>query len=81
MVFAGTIVGWGDNTYGKATPPAGSDYVAMAAGGHHGLALKADGSIVGWGYNSHHDRSVHLLDDWMRDPFPISHWPRIAGTI
>jgi len=28
-----------------------------------------------------HDRSVHLLDDWMRDPYPISHWPRMAGNI
>jgi len=32
-------------------PPDGSDFVAIAAGGYHSLALKSDGSIVGWGYN------------------------------
>ena len=32
-------------------PPEGTDFVAIAAGGHHSLALKEDGSIVGWGDN------------------------------
>jgi len=47
----GSIVGWGDNDYGQATPPSGNDFVAIAAGGDHSLALKSDGSIVGWGHN------------------------------
>jgi hypothetical protein len=52
---AGYVVGWGSNrdlsgSYpGQATPPAGNDFVAIAAGGYHSLGLKADGSIVGWG--------------------------------
>ena len=50
---AGSIVGWGDNEYGQATPPSGNDYVAIAGGGDHSLALKADGSIVGWGRDDH----------------------------
>ncbi len=29
-----------------------SDIVAIAAGNDHGLALRADGSVVGWGYNN-----------------------------
>ena len=29
----------------------GNDFVAIAAGGTHSLALKSDGSIVGWGSN------------------------------
>jgi len=33
------------------TPPAGNDFVAIAAGGAHSLALKSDGSVVGWGNN------------------------------
>ena len=29
----GSIVGWGSNGYGEATPPAGNDFIAIAAGG------------------------------------------------
>ena len=49
--FAGSIVGWGSNSAGQATPPDGNDFVAIAAGAGNSLALKSDGSIVGWGYN------------------------------
>ena len=31
--------------------PAGNDFVAVTAGVAHGLALKRDGSIVGWGWH------------------------------
>jgi Carbohydrate binding domain/Regulator of chromosome condensation (RCC1) repeat len=48
----GTVVGWGDNWIGKATPPVGlAGVIAIAAGSEHGLALKRDGTVVGWGYN------------------------------
>jgi hypothetical protein len=29
------------------------DFVAVAAGAYYSLGLKADGSIVAWGYNNH----------------------------
>jgi uncharacterized repeat protein (TIGR01451 family) len=46
------VVGWGNNSYGQATPPAGLDWVtAIAAGFGHSLALKSDGTVVGWGDN------------------------------
>lgn len=45
----GSIVTWGENLFGHATPLDGDDFVAIAAGSYHGLALKSDGSIVGWG--------------------------------
>jgi len=48
----GSIVGWGNNLYGQATPPDGNDFVAIDAGRNHSLALKSDGSIVGWGSNA-----------------------------
>jgi len=49
----GSIIGWGSNDYGQATPPTGNNYIAISAGLYHGLALRSDGSIVGWGYNSY----------------------------
>jgi len=46
------IVGWGDNSYGRATPPAGlKGVIAIAGGQSFSLALKDDGTVVGWGYN------------------------------
>ena len=45
-----TVVGWGGNGNGQATPPAGlTDVVAISAGATHSLALKRDGTVVGWG--------------------------------
>ena len=44
---------WGDNNYGqKDLPVEATDLVAVAAGGSHNLALRADGLLVGWGDNS-----------------------------
>ena len=49
---AGSVVSWGSDRFGALSgTPSGADYVAVAAGGWHSLALKADGSIVGWGSN------------------------------
>src|SRR3954451_11845057 len=49
---AGTVVGWGSNSSGQASPPAGLTGVpAIAAGGSHSLALKSDGTVVAWGFN------------------------------
>jgi len=48
----GSIVAWGDNHDGRATPPSGNDFVAISAGGAHNLALRSDGCIVAWGDNS-----------------------------
>lgn len=64
----GTVIGWGWNGDGEATgvpttsspyfgagvvTRAGNNVVAIAAGESHSLALRADGTIVGWGLNSH----------------------------
>jgi alpha-tubulin suppressor-like RCC1 family protein len=46
----GTVVGWGNNSSGEATPPASlNDVTAIAAGNGYSLALKSDGTVVGWG--------------------------------
>jgi len=46
----GTVVVWGDNTYGQTDIPAGlSNVVVIAAGWYHNFALKRDGTLVMWG--------------------------------
>jgi len=47
-------VGWGSDLYGRTRSPDGNDFVAIAAGKMHSLALKSDGSIVGWGDKTWH---------------------------
>jgi alpha-tubulin suppressor-like RCC1 family protein/sugar lactone lactonase YvrE len=46
----GTVVAWGDNSFGQSTVPSGlTNVVAISAGYDYSLALKADGTVVGWG--------------------------------
>lgn len=46
----GTVVAWGDDSYGQTNVPAGlSNVVAIAAGADHSLALTADGRLMSWG--------------------------------
>ena len=48
----GAIVAWGDSSSGQYDLPSPNEgFVAVAAGGHHSLALKTDTSIVAWGNN------------------------------
>ena len=45
-----TVGGFGDNSVGQLTIPAGlTGVTAMDAGELHSLALKSDGTVVGWG--------------------------------
>lgn len=43
-----SLVGWGDNTFGQTTIPAG-DYTAVESGFTHVIGLLADGSVALWG--------------------------------
>jgi alpha-tubulin suppressor-like RCC1 family protein len=63
----GTVLAWGDNTNGQlgngTTDPSllptqvlglgsGSGVIAVSAGYGHALALKSDGTVLGWGVNA-----------------------------
>ena len=49
-VAAPNVVAWGDNSNNELVVPADlTNAVAVAAGNFHSLALKADGTVVGWG--------------------------------
>jgi alpha-tubulin suppressor-like RCC1 family protein len=54
----GSLCAWGDNSCGQCDVPPGNDFVAVAGGWSHSLALKTDGSIVAWGDNGHSQCSV-----------------------
>jgi|GEM_PF-329211 len=56
---AGQLRAWGSDRDGQVTGvPAGTDYVAVAAGDAHGLALRSDGTIVAWGQNDNGECDV-----------------------
>ena len=46
----GTVVQW-DNRNGKTYMPGISNVVAIAAGAVHNLALKKNGTVIGWGFD------------------------------
>ena len=57
------IIGWGSNQYNQLNFPSGlTDVVAIAAGGWHNIALKSDGTVVGWGNQLGSDVPTDLMD-------------------
>ncbi len=56
---AGLVAAWGDNTYGQTRLPSAVNGIkAIAAGGDHSLALKANGRVIAWGYNNYGQTTV-----------------------
>jgi hypothetical protein len=50
----GSLVAWGDNSYGQSNVPAlptGLAYTGMSGGIYHSVALRSDGTIVSFGSN------------------------------
>jgi len=46
----GSIISWGGDDYGQIRDtPSGNDFMAIAAGDLHSLAIRGDGTIVPWG--------------------------------
>ncbi|WP_419854249.1 hypothetical protein [Candidatus Poriferisodalis sp.] len=52
---SGSIRCWGDNSVDQSTPPAGNDFVKVAASGVHACGLRTDGRIECWGQGLRHD--------------------------
>jgi alpha-tubulin suppressor-like RCC1 family protein len=46
----GTLVCWGDNTFGQSSPPTGT-FTQVSAGTFHTCGVKTDGTFVCWGDN------------------------------
>jgi hypothetical protein len=50
LLYDGTVVAWGDNSFGQASPPSNlSNVVAITAGYLHSAALCSNGTVVVWG--------------------------------
>lgn len=48
------LVAWGNGDHGQVgQPPVAGQFIALAAGWRHNLALLADGSLTAWGWNEH----------------------------
>ncbi|MBN1804031.1 MAG: hypothetical protein JW837_02150 [Sedimentisphaerales bacterium] len=47
--IADYIIPWGQGSFGQLNTPTGNDFIAVSAFNDGGLALRSDGSLVGWG--------------------------------
>jgi alpha-tubulin suppressor-like RCC1 family protein len=57
----GTVVAWGDNSFGQSSPPPNlSNVVAVTAGYLHSVALCSNGTVVAWGDNTFGQTNVSL---------------------
>ena len=54
----GSIKACGDELYGEATPPKGTDFTAIAAGSYHSLALHSTGAVEAFGWSEYGQTTV-----------------------
>jgi len=60
-----SIIAWGRDNEGQVSGvPDGNDYVAVAAGNWYCLAMRSDGSLVGWGRNNYGQCDVPAGNDY-----------------
>jgi hypothetical protein len=69
----GRLQAWGANRFGQCNVPAGDDFVAVAAGHFHVLALKADGTLLAWGSNTQRQCNVPIDNRFVAIAAGFSH--------
>ena len=62
----GTLVCWGDNTYGQASVPSNPNWVQVSAGWVHTCGLQADGTLACWGDNTYRQATVPSNPSWVQ---------------
>ncbi len=68
VASGGTVVAWGNGSYGQLDVPTNlTDVVNVASGSQHCLALRSNGVAVGWGYNYFQQATVP--DWWYADGY------------
>ena len=97
----GTVIGWGDDSLGEASPSANAtNVIAISAGGGFlfsdglswldepgfGLALRQDGTVIGWGYDNlgpNHAASQRDEHGAQSPPVqaPALGWPRLEPSL
>jgi hypothetical protein len=60
--------------------PAGADFVAIAAGGYHGLARRANGSVAAWGWNVTNQTNVPAGTDYLDAAGGAFHSAAVRGA-
>ena len=62
---AGELVAWGNDLYEQCDVPSGSDFVVIASGNSHSLAIRSDGSLVAWGFDLYGQCDVPSGNDFV----------------
>lgn len=62
---AGVIAIWSGACEGECNAPDGNDFVAIAAGKGHALALRSDGTLAAWGSNNNGECDVPDSNDFV----------------
>jgi alpha-tubulin suppressor-like RCC1 family protein len=65
LLNTGQVLGWGNNSYGRAQNGAGlTNVVEIAAGNEFSLARHVDGTLSGWGRSSYSYFSLSTVTAW-----------------
>ncbi len=59
------VAAWGNNEYGQTNVPEIADFVAIAAGERHNIALRKNGSLTAWGDNKSGQTNVPAGTDFV----------------